>query len=153
MYQRILIPLDGSELAECALPHAKEIAKGCNIGEVVLLEVVEPPSSFTGGSIDFITFQNASHRAIVEAAEGYVAKVQSQLSSEGLNVRSEVLIGKAAETIMEFAEKNAVDIIAIATHGRSGISRWRFGSVANKLLQASHVPILIIRPAGAKSSI
>ena len=153
MYQRILIPLDGSELAECALPHAKEIAKGCNIGEVVLLEVVEPPSSFTGGSIDFIAFQNASHRAIVEAAEGYVAKVQSQLSSEGLNVRSEVLIGKAAETIMEFAEKNAVDIIAIATHGRSGISRWRFGSVANKLLQASHVPILIIRPAGAKSSI
>ncbi len=149
MYQRVLIPLDGSELAECVLPHAQEIAKGCNIGEVVLLEVVEPPSSLVAGSIDFTPLQNAS----VKAAEGYVAKVQSQLSSEGLNVSSEVLVGRAAETIMEFAKKNAVDIIAIATHGRSGISRWVFGSVADKLLRSSHVPILMIRPAGTKSSI
>jgi len=143
MYQRILVPLDGSELAECVLPHVKAIAKGCNIGEVVLLEVVEPPPAWAAEGIDFYAVQNAS----VEAAKEYLSKVQSQLSSEGFNVRSEVLVGKAAETIIEFSQQNAVDLVAIATHGRSGISRWVFGSVADKLVRSSSVPLLLIRPA------
>jgi nucleotide-binding universal stress UspA family protein len=139
----MLVPLDGSELAECVLPHVKAIAKGCNVGEVVLLEIVELPSSWTAEGIDYYAVQNANMRA----AKEYLAKVQTQLSSEGFNVRSEVLTGRVADTIMEFGEKNSVDLIAIATHGRSGIGRWVFGSVADKLLHSSNVPVLIVRPA------
>jgi nucleotide-binding universal stress UspA family protein len=146
MYQRILVPLDGSELAECVLPHVKAISGGCNVGEVVLLEVVEPPPAWALEGVDLNALQNAN----VRAAKEYVAKIQSQLSSEGLNVSSEVLEGKAAETIADFAKENAVDFIAIATHGRSGLSRWVSGSVAEKLLRSSHVPILMIRPAGGE---
>jgi len=148
MYQRILVPLDGSELAECVLPHVKAISAGCNIGEVVLLEIVESPPAWALEGVDLNALQNAN----VKAAKEYVAKVQSQLSAEGLNVRSEVLEGKAAETIADFAKENAVDFIAIATHGRSGVSRWVSGSVADKLLRSSHVPILMVRPAGGEPS-
>jgi len=117
------------------------------MGEVVLLRVVEPPATWPTESFDFYAVQNAN----VKAANEYLPKVQSQLISEGFNVRLEVSLGKAAETIIEFAQQNAVDIIAIATHGRSGISRWAFGSVADKLVRSSPIPILIVRPAGCGS--
>jgi len=77
--------------------------------------------------------------------------MESQLSSEGFNVSSEILVGRAAETIAEFAKQNAIDLIAIATHGRSGVSRWVWGSVADKVLRSSQVPVLVIRPAGSES--
>jgi len=149
MYQRILVPLDGSELAECVLPHVKAIGRGCNIAEVLLLEVVEPPPAWALEGVNLNALQNTN----VKAAKEYLAKVQSHLSSEGLNVIAEVLEGKAAETIADFAKENAVDFIAIATHGRSGVNRWVFGSVADKLLRSSHVPILMIRPAGGEPSV
>ena len=150
MYSKVLVPLDGSELAECVLPHVKAIARGCSTGDVMLVEVVEPQAIWALEGIEAVDFV-ALQKADMAAAKEYLSKVQSQLTSEGLNVSSEVLEGKAAESIIEFAEQNAVDLIAIATHGRSGISRWVFGSVADKLLRSSHVPVLMIRPAGGKS--
>ena len=146
MYEKILVPLDESALAECVLPHVKAIAKGCGTGEVVLLEVIEPPPTWAAEGIDFDALQNANARA----AEAYLAKIQAQLSSEGFNVRSQILTGRPAEVITEFTQKNAVDLIAIATHGRSGISRWVFGSVADKLVRSSFVPVLLIRPRGCE---
>ena len=142
MYQRILVPLDGSELAECVLPHVKAIAKGCNVGEVILLDIVEAPPSWAAEGIDYLKYESVH----MQAAKEYLEKIGSQLSSEGFNVRAEVLMGRVAETIMEFTQKNAVDLVAIATHGRSGISRWIFGSVAEKVLRSSRVPVLMIRP-------
>jgi len=147
MYQKILVPLDGSELAECVLPHVKAIARACGVGEVVLLEVVEPPPTWAAEGVDLYAVQNAN----IKAAKEYLPKVESQLSSEGFNVSSEILVGRAAETIAEFAKQNAIDLIAIATHGRSGVSRWVWGSVADKVLRSSYVPVLVIRPAGSES--
>ena len=147
MYKKILVPLDGSELAECVLPHVKAIATGCNVAAVVLLQVVEPPPTGRGeGVIDFTTWADAN----MKIAREYLARVQSQLILEGLKVESEVLVGTAAEAITTFAKGSGVDFIAIATHGRSGISRWVFGSVADRVLRSSGVPVLIVRPVACE---
>lgn len=144
MYQKILIPLDGSTLAECVLPHAKAIARGCDIAEMVLLRVVEPPPTLGGEAIDFVALQNVDK----EAAEAYLARIQTELGSEGFEVTYQVLTGRAAEAISEFVQNDEVDLIAIATHGRSGIKRLVFGSVADRLIRSSSVPILLVRPRG-----
>jgi len=147
MYKKILVPLDGSELAECVLPHVKAIAAGCSTGQVVLLRIVEPLPAGIPPAVDFEVVQKAG----VKAAEGYLVKVKAQLSEEGLNVEAKVLTGRPAETITDFAQREKVDLIALATHGRSGISRWVFGSVADRLVRSSSVPILLIRPKGFES--
>ena len=149
MYKKILVPLDGSELAECILPHVKEIAKSCAVKEVILLDVVEPFPT-----LGWVNQKNEQlvnwHNAQMKAAEEYLQKIQAQLTSEGINVTSEVvgiLEDKVAETIINFAKQKGVNVIAIATHGRTGsIRRWVFGSVADRILRSSHLPVLMVRP-------
>jgi nucleotide-binding universal stress UspA family protein len=142
MYMKILVPLDGSELAECVLPHVKAVAAGDSTARIILLRVVEPLPAGTPPAIDSVIVQKAG----VKAAKEYLARIKVQLSKVGLNVETEVLKGRPAETITEFAQREKVDLIALATHGRSGISRWAFGSVADRLVSSSSVPILLIRP-------
>ncbi len=149
MYNKILVPLDGSELAECVLPHVKAIAVGNGTGKVVLLRIVEPLPAGTPPAVDFEVVQKAG----VKAAEEYLARIKARLNKEGLNVEAKVLTGRPAETITEFAQREKADIIALATHGRSGISRWVFGSVADRLVRSSSVPVLLIRPKGFESGI
>jgi nucleotide-binding universal stress UspA family protein len=148
MYQKVLVPLDGSELAECVLPHVKAIAAGCGIREVVLLKVVEPLPTGTALGVE-----EAAQKIGVKAAEDYLATIQAKLNKEGLAVKTQVLTGRAAETITDFAQHNKVDLIALATHGRSGISRWVFGSVADRIVRSSSAPVLLIRPKGCESGI
>ena len=149
MYRKMLVPLDGSELAECVLPHVKAIAAGGGETQVILLRVVEPLPAGTPPAVDFEVVQKAG----VKAAEGYLARVKAQLNKEGLNVETKVLTGRPAETIIDFVRRDKVDLIAIATHGRSGIKRWVFGSVADRLIRSSSVPVLLIRPKGFESGI
>jgi nucleotide-binding universal stress UspA family protein len=87
----------------------------------------------------------------LKAAEEYLAKIRAELSKDGLDVGAKVLTGRPAETIADFAQHNKVDIVAIATHGRSGISRWVFGSVADRLVRSLSAPVLLIRPDGCES--
>jgi len=149
VYRKMLVPLDGSELAECVLPHVKAIAAGHRETQVILLRVVEPLPAGTPPAVDFEVVQQAG----VKAAEGYLARVKAQLNKEGLNVETKVLTGRPAETIIDFVRRDKVDLIAIATHGRSGIKRWVFGSVADRLVRSSSVPVLLIRPKGFESGI
>jgi nucleotide-binding universal stress UspA family protein len=149
MYQKILVPLDGSELAECVLPHVKAIASGCGIEQVVLLRVVEPLPAVTPQVVDF----EVVRKAHVKATEEYLAKIKAQLSKEGLAVETQILTGIPAETITDFVQRNKVDIIVLATHGHSGISRWVFGSVADRIVRSSPVPVLLIRPRGCEVGI
>lgn len=149
MYKKILVPLDGSALAECVLPHVKEIVAGRGEAKVILLRVVEPLPAGTPPAVDFEVVQKAG----VKEAEKYLARIQAKLSKEGGNVEVEVLTGRPAETITDFVQHEKVDLIALATHGRSGISRWVFGSVADRLVRSSSVPILLIRPEGFASGI
>jgi nucleotide-binding universal stress UspA family protein len=152
MYQRILVPLDGSELAECSLEHAKAIARGCNVAEMVLLYVVEPLpadtlAALSEGGADLITKAELENQ---QAPFGYLEKLTDKLKKEGIHCRSVVVNGRAAEEILDYSEHNQIDLIIISTHGRSGFSRWLFGSVADKIARHSAIPVLLISPSGCR---
>jgi len=144
MYQRVLVPLDGSEMAECAFPHMKAVATGCNVVEVVLLRVIGPlllPGDYIISENDRIRLE-AKHRA---DAQSYMERVAKELGESGLNVRADIVEGEAAEGIVEYAEKRGIDLVVMATHGRSGIGRWALGSVADRVIRHSNVPVLLVR--------
>lgn len=151
MYRKILVPLDGSELAECVLPHVEAVAKGFEACEVILLHVVEP--LHTGGFDDFIDVDTIKD-TLASKAEEYLLKTQSQLAGHGWSIRAEVRKGgRPANIIVDFAKENEVDLIALATHGYSGISRWVHGTVADKVLRSASTPILLIRPTACEVGI
>jgi nucleotide-binding universal stress UspA family protein len=149
MYKKILVPLDGSELAECVLPHVESIAQGCRVQEVVFLRVVEPfrpPGPYgTYFSQETINCIDADNKA---AAESYLSQLMKRTRYDGVSVKPEVITGIAAESIADYATKNSIDLITIATHGRSGITRWAWGSVADRVLRSACVPILMVRAPG-----
>ena len=149
MYKKILVPLDGSALAECVLPHVESIVKQRGAKEVVLLRVVEPFHHFcdydgcvTQDTIDSIDADNKS------AAGKYLSELTDRTRYDGVSVKPEVITGTPGETIGEYATKNSVDLIAIATHGRSGVGRWTWGSVADRVLRSACVPVLMVRAPG-----
>ena len=150
MYKKILVPLDGSELAECVLPYVESIARGCEVQTVVFLQVVEPAylptgKAFTDSTQEYIERINSENQA---AAKKYLDELVSRTKYDGVNIQSEVLTGQAAESIAEYAEKNEIDLIAIATHGLSGVSHWVWGSVAERILRSACVPVLMVRAPG-----
>lgn len=143
MYKKVLVPLDGSALAESVLPHAVALAKGCNIPEVWLLQA-EEPLPVTEGMTESMLKVHEQRRS---ESLRYLERTSQRLTKDGVSVKYEVQEGEAGETIVRFAEKNGVDLIIMATHGRSGVSRWVFGSVADKVLRAARVPVLLVRAA------
>ena len=150
MYQRVLVPLDGSELAECILPHVETIAKGCGVQNVIFLRVVEPfymPSGYHDAVFHEEEIKNVDSDSKL-LAENYLIQLLSLTKYDGVNVQSEVIMGKAAESITEYTTKNSIDLSIIATHGRSGISRWVWGSVADRVLRSACVPVLMVRAPG-----
>jgi len=142
MYEKVLVPLDGSELAECALPHVINLFKKGVVEEVILLQIVEIPSVLLEEGFDFIGLKTAQ----ISKAQKYLTGIQSQLSAEGSNVKSEVLEGNTAHSIIEYAKRNDVQLLVIATHGYTGMKQLMFGSVALRILHDAHVPVLLIRP-------
>lgn len=157
MYQKVLVPLDGSELAECVLPHVESVIRDCKTTEVVFLRVVEPATlpigTLTDGGATFTEPEAGKIRektdikAQAEARE-YLEGLAKKVKYSGVSPKTEVLMGKPSETIADYAEKNNVDLIAIATHGRSGPSRFVWGSVADRILRSSCVPVLMVRGPG-----
>ena len=146
MYQKILVPLDGSKLAECALSHVKNLVKAGAGGEVTLLNVVTvylPGRGEIPGIIDI----NSLREDLFMVSRKYLADVESRLASEGIKVKKESLEGnRPADAISDYAQKNGVELIVIATHGYAGLKKLMFGSVALRVLHDSHVPVLLIRP-------
>jgi len=167
MYKKILVPLDGSKLAECALSHAEELAKSCDAAEIVLVSVTErvqgyravegstEPFVLSGGGWTTGSVQPPPQRFVAEAfgkkekqADKYLGRIAKKLESKGLKVHTEVLFWPPAEAIASYAGQNGADIIVMSSHGRSGVSRWAHGSVASKVLRASCVPVLMVRAPG-----
>lgn len=149
MYRKILVPLDGSKLAESAIPHVITIAKGCEVGEVVLFRVCEPPviladypSNLRPEWEDHVK-QETLHSQ--QQCQLYLSDAEKKLKEAGLNVRTESGLGNVAEMIVDYAAKNQVDLIIMASHGRSGVLRWAYGSIADKILRSSPVPVMIVK--------
>ena len=132
MWKKILVPLDGSDLAELALPYAEELANAFK-SEVILLNVCETAES--------------RYRHMHEL---YVKDVADRVKGRIKKVSPVVVSGKAAGEIISYAEKNDVGLIIITSHGRSGIMSWATGSIASKLLQAAAMPVLLVRAAKPK---
>jgi len=152
MYEKILVPLDGSDLAESVLPHVETIARGCNVVEIVLLRVCDAPSILA----DYPERKDKSWDKHVERMTTnarqqcniYLGDIEKQLRDRGFNVRIESRLGKPAEEIVDYAAKNEVDLIIMASHGRAGVSRWAYGSVTDKVLRSSCVPVLLVKVPG-----
>lgn len=167
MYKKILVPLDGSKLAECALPYAEELAKGCGTGKLVLISVTERVSGRTRApeaqeiyrASDTSGFQGSGSEIAVtfgkmqRQAQRYLGKVTEELETRGIRATIEVLPGNPAEEIISFVERSDVDVIVMSSHGRSGPSRWTHGSVADRVFRGSPVPVLMVRAPGCVPSI
>ncbi|MFH1638708.1 MAG: universal stress protein [Chloroflexota bacterium] len=150
MYKKILVPLDGSEFSECSLEHVRAITRGDHVPEVILLRVIEPAPEFYLGRKMGGDFQSKVTEIIVTEAKDYLSKTADGLKKDGITIRTVVIQGKPAEEILDYAAKNQVDLIIMTTHGRSGVSRFAFGSVAEKVIRSSPLPVLSISPTGCR---
>ena len=150
MYKRILVPLDGSQIAECVIPHIKAIARNSST-EVELISVVEPIDIPTRGKIAFSEDDLKSIDAEAkQEAHKYLTHIVKRLSRADVNARPVVITGKPAESLIDYAGNNDIDLIIMATHGRSGLTRWFFGSIAEKLMRAVEIPILLVKADGCE---
>jgi nucleotide-binding universal stress UspA family protein len=149
MYQRILVPLDGSELAECVLPHVEAISGGCQVPEVIFVRAVSAPQHISGAFYNVAESElKQFHIKAKTSAEEYLKKLVERTKYDGANIKWTVIDGEAAEALADYAKKVDADLIIIATHGRSGVSRWVMGSVADRLLRSSCAPVLMVRAPG-----
>jgi len=141
MYKRILIPLDGSPLAEQALPHAMALAEHFH-SELVLLRVLIPlPSTVTTTEA---ALQRASEEAAIFARE-YLDRVAAGVQELGITVQKVIIGGRPHYQIIQYAETNQVDLIVMSTRGQSGLSRWLMGTVSDRVVRGANVPVLMVR--------
>jgi len=153
MYKKVVVLLDGSELAEQVLPHVAEIIRGRD-SEVHLLSVapvVAPPMAVAVdiypvyATADFLAAQEAERARIERELREYLDQVADRLQPLVSQVHTVIRFGQPAEEILKYAEEIGADLIAMCTHGRSGLSRWVYGSVADKVLRGAKCPVLLVR--------
>ena len=145
MYKKIVVPLDGSQVAECVIPHIEAIA-GKSATKVELVTVVEPLDIPTRGQIAISDdeIKQIDDEGKNEATK-YLRQVSSRIAKAGVNADTVILSGKPADSLVRYAVNNGADLIIMATHGRSGISKIFWGSVAEKILRATDIPVLLIK--------
>ncbi len=140
---RILAPLDGSDIGQAALPYIETVATEAG-ASVSLLQVISPPgtveASLLGGP-DWRKFVEAMH----DAGENYLRGIAGRLNEKGIKSTYEVVTGDPGDKIVEYAEDNKISLIAMSTHGRTGLARWVLGSVADKVLHGATMPTLLVR--------
>ena len=163
MFEKLLIPLDGSEVAESILPYATELARRCG-SHVTLLEAVESieeaiamiepsePAVAVPGTVDALVEGVESEHT---AAEQYLSRVATKLGDEGIQADTAVVEGGPGQAIVEAAEQRGCDVIAISSHGRGGIERLLMGSVADHVIRHARMPVLVLHyhePKGHKDA-
>jgi nucleotide-binding universal stress UspA family protein len=181
-YNKILVPLDGSKLAETVLPHVEKIAKGCAVPQVILVTVTQPvrvktpkgerieqlPVKYQSSIIYYGTSMSNIGGEIVPATlmdlpvtigkmaktgYNYLARVAQKLKDNGIQVTIAVLIGDIAEEITHFAKEEKADLIVMASRGKRGLRRWDVGNAAEKVFRNTDIPILMVKPpAGFKET-
>ncbi len=141
MIKKILVPLDGSDLAENALPYAEQIAMKTG-AEVLLLTSVYQDDSWAGQPAQ------VDHRW-VPLIQTYLKSKVGELQAKGVTATNSIASGPAAEAILARVADENVDLVAMSIHGRSGFKRWVFGSVAQKVFHGTYCPLLLVRPTSA----
>ena len=140
MFQRILVPMDGSSLAECVLPHILAIGKSFT-SAVTLLRVLDPVGVVTRPRpVDPLDWQIR-----LAEAEAYLQSLAARFAGSGLQINLEVREGKAADSVIDFARCNDTDLILLSSHGQSGISGWNISSVVQKIILRAQTSVMIVR--------
>ncbi len=146
MIKRIMVTLDGSEFAERALPYAIELAQKFD-AEIELIRVVQP-------IIMMSDFGATTYQSLIsmeeKEANTYLRATQHELQQIGVRVHYKLLEGSVADAIIDQAIRDEVDLIVMSTHGRSGLSRWIYGSVATKILEHAPCPVFLVRVQHAR---
>ncbi len=147
MLKHVLVPLDGSEVAEQALQFAQEIVG--EDGRITLLTVVDVPDYpasmfYPAGIPSYSLSQKDVETQVVPQASEYLTRMAQSLRDAGFSVSVDAIIGEPATTIVEQADERHVDAIVMSTHGRTGFARWLLGSVASKVVSAAHRPVMIV---------
>ena len=152
-YKRILVPLDGSGLAEQVLEDIKAIVSNKKDSLITLLMVVEP--LVKPYLVDYFSrdeYEAAEEKNQAEAKD-YLVSIAEELTKVGIRAEVELIVGGEADsTILDYAEEHNIDLIVMSTHGRSAVRRWIFGSVAQRILRHSKVPVLVVPPQGYRQN-
>ena len=146
MYRRILVPLDGSRRAEGITPHVEKLAKEVG-SEVIFLQVLEPTAALVT-PYDMVPYFDAEEiERRRDEAKSYLQGIAGEFREKGISAREVVVQGPIVRSILDVAEREQASLIAMASHGRSGLARVFYGSVAAGVLQQADRPLLIIRAA------
>jgi len=150
MFERVLVPLDGSKVGEAALDHVERLISKISPDvktEVILFQVLTSLTHYViaGEASVQVPYTDKEIANITKKAKEYLNKTGECLKSKGINVKTKAASGKAAEEIVKAADEFKVDLIAMSTHGRSGLSRLTFGSITDKVLRTAGVPVLVVR--------
>lgn len=144
MYNYILVPLDGSERAEAILPHVEELAKRYD-AQVILLQVVETVPLHTGPEGTAVALEQQELERHTEQALSYLTTLQEEFRAKDIDARTSIYYGPVVQAIIRAAECECADLIAMASHGRSGMSQVFYGSVAVGVLHRVDRPLLLVR--------
>lgn len=144
-YRKIAVPIDGSGWSERAIPHAVDIARN-NGAEIILVHVFRPPASEYADQLA-LAGQDAQIDRMRQEIKNYLMGLRGQLRNQNVECRVQYIEGVgAASLICDYVNEEGVDLVVMTSHGRTGLSRFIFGSIAEKVLQGVNVPVLIIRP-------
>ncbi len=175
MYNKVVVPLDGSKLAELALPHLEEIASGCSIPQILLVSVTEEIKGHVSmGKDSFVPEKPEAARPIAAAAVqatvvfdthtygiqenlmtlgkmaktagDYLCWIGKDLNKKGFDVTATILIGKPAEQIAAYADEQGADLIIMASMGKSKMSNWDMSNIAAKVIKDTCIPVLLVKP-------
>ena len=154
MYKEILVPLDGSEISASALPTARQLAEALG-ARVHLLQVTSQSEEFSVmRGAEFGTMGSDYSQQVLdevltaqhERIERYLNEVGDELASAGINVVKAVEDGQPADKIVDYAEASGIDVIVMSTHGRGGVRRFLVGSVTDKVIRSTNLPVLVVHP-------
>jgi nucleotide-binding universal stress UspA family protein len=145
LYYRILVPLDGSEVANQALPHAQQLAAQSG-AELVLFRVIPNLESKVSiiGNMPYVELNVEQQQYLADHATGWLQRLADDLEAHGIKAQAVIDVGEAAERIVDYSVADNIDMIVMSTHGRTGLARWRYGSVTAKVMDAATCPVLLI---------
>ncbi len=149
LLSRIIVALDGSKESKAVIHYIEELASKLQ-SEVILLQVIVPEHHiYATGGAEYGVYNEQQLESMKKLGRASLEEIVTGLKQKGISARAEILLGPAAETIINFADQIHATLVAMTTHGRSGVSRWARGSVAERVLQAGNTPLLLVRSPGA----
>ena len=150
MSEKVLVPLDGSLVAEGVLDHIAALARSSKTPNVVLLRVIHPLLAPSRGDLTLAAEYRIKEEKLEASARDYLISITNILKEKGIAAETKILVdvtfGDPAHEVLDYADKEKVDLIILSTHGMTGIARWAFGSVTDRVLRHSKVPVLAVPP-------